>query len=439
MEAAIDNPLHPVRHHHHAPAASGVVESGSASADPFAATAIDVAPPAAAAPPLPPLLLLPKPQLPPKPLPAAAAAAAAPLPAPAGRLGLALQPPPPWQGHAHGKVLPTPAALCAFARYPACSALLGALAGALAVFLTFSLYLAPRGGAAAAAGAPPPAAAARCIPTPYSYAEDLARNWSYISDPAVWDVARHGPLMGPLQWSSLREGASGALRFPLCAGGAQSPVDLPTGAAGNGGAPLQLRRRYNSSAFSIGPRDDHPGFGLLPLDANSVWASLPGSGSQEAFALEEFHFHSPSEHTLSGERFALEAHFVHVAEATRAVSVYALLFREDAPAQRPNPFLRAFWPDMFYPQQAPTDRPLNVSALLDDVEPALYSYQGSVTAPPCSPAAWYVAVARTGVNQEQLAALSFRMQLQASNRPLQPLGARAVTRYALGAPVSVPP
>jgi carbonic anhydrase len=34
------------------------------------------------------------------------------------------------------------------------------------------------------------------------------------------------------------------------------------------------------------------------------------------FGLRQFHFHTPSEHTVEGEHFPLEMHMVHQAEGT---------------------------------------------------------------------------------------------------------------------------
>ena len=112
---------------------------------------------------------------------------------------------------------------------------------------------------------------------------------------------------------------------------------------------------------------------------------------------------------------------------------FAILFDEDTELQRPNSFLRSFFPWMFYPDLMPFDRALNVSAFLDDIEPWALVYDGSLTVPPCVPVKWYVTKSKTPVNLQQLAAFSFRMQQQNSDRPVQPLNGRQVTRYTLNA------
>ena len=40
----------------------------------------------------------------------------------------------------------------------------------------------------------------------------------------------------------------------------------------------------------------------------------------DSFDLKQFHFHSPSEHTINGEHFPLEMHMVHQATGTHILS-----------------------------------------------------------------------------------------------------------------------
>ena len=335
-------------------------------------------------------------------------------------------------------VLPTKGAVLGFVKHPGCSAVLGSLLGALVVFFTFSLMLAPSPSSGGRAPAPPSPGAPsnnNYLSHPYDARADLAHHWSYVSDAATWNVAVNGPLIGPAQWGSIQD-STGVLRFPACDAAAfpllQSPVALvdSTAVPGAGGQAQQLLRSYNSSALLIGPRDDRPGFEVLPLNESQSVFFPPGTNSP--FYLKELHFHVPSEHTLNGEVFAMEGHFVHVSTDTpHRIASITILFREDTAAQRPNPYLRQLWPDIFAPTVVPTSAPINLTAFLDDVQPELYSYQGGLTAPPCTTATWYVSVSRTPVNAEQLSAFQYRMQQQDSNRPRQPMAGRAVTRYTL--------
>ena len=366
---------------------------------------------------------------------AAADAAAAALPP--------LPPPPPPPSLLAALLSSLLGALTRVLRVPLASGALGFALGALAAVAVLLISAAQRQ-TRTAGGAPLAALAAPALlPSTYNFSADMERGWGYISDPAQWDAAALGPLIGPAQWPALPA-------FPLCAGDAQSPAALSNAAAASGGT-LQLRWRYNASApFRVAPREGKPGFEVDHLraeddGAGAEWVPPPAGASSGTpaplpAAFVDFHFHAPSEHTLNGERFALEGHFVHRSEATRAITVLGILFRLDAEGQRPNPHLRAIWPDIFFPEAEPLHAPLNYSAFVADLEPAAYCYSGSLTTPPCSAASWCVAVARTPVNTEQLAAFAYRMGNAPTNRPLQPLNGRTVVRYSLppGA-VAAPP
>jgi carbonic anhydrase len=57
---------------------------------------------------------------------------------------------------------------------------------------------------------------------------------------------------------------------------------------------------------------------------------LPGNFATirgRRFQLQQFHFHTPSEHTLNGVRYPLEAHFVYRAKDGR-LAVLGVMFRE---------------------------------------------------------------------------------------------------------------
>jgi carbonic anhydrase len=312
-------------------------------------------------------------------------------------------------------------------RVPACVASVGCLFGMLLTTIIVLISL-----AASFRPSPGPASAVYSDARfPYNATADLDYGWSYVEDPLLWDTATLGPLLGPSRWPSLPS-------FPRCADALQSPIALADISATPAGAPQKLQRRYNSTLFRIGPREGKPGFELDPraVDISGELWLLGGT----RYNFVDFHCHAPSEHTVNGEQFALEVHFLHMS-AAGASAVFALLFREDKERQRPNPYLRAFWSDIFFPEDALVDTPLNLTAFVDDIAapPVAYTYTGTLTTPPCTPATWWVAVSKSMVNREQLAAFSARMQLVSTNRPVQSTQGRAVSRVSLGpGPVSNP-
>ncbi|RTZ61300.1 MAG: hypothetical protein DSZ32_02170, partial [Gammaproteobacteria bacterium] len=58
----------------------------------------------------------------------------------------------------------------------------------------------------------------------------------------------------------------------------------------------------------------------------------------DVFELKQMHFHSPSEHTVNGRHFPLEAHFVH-RDKDGNIAVVAVLFHID----KPNHAIGTLW------------------------------------------------------------------------------------------------
>jgi carbonic anhydrase len=145
----------------------------------------------------------------------------------------------------------------------------------------------------------------------------------------------------------------------------------------------------------------------------------------KTFELKQFHFHSPSEHTLNGRSFPMEMHLVHSDESGN-LAVVAVLMSE---ASTDNPVLATLWAQM---PGRPGDRnslaaKVNAGALLPKGK-SYYRYSGSLTTPPCSEGVrWYVLKEPIAVSKAQVEA--FRTAVgTANNRPTQPVNARAVLR-----------
>ncbi len=54
----------------------------------------------------------------------------------------------------------------------------------------------------------------------------------------------------------------------------------------------------------------------------------------KVYKLKQFHFHVPSENNIKGDKFPLEAHFVHVSDDGK-IAVIGVMFVED----KENPIL----------------------------------------------------------------------------------------------------
>ncbi|KAI8923080.1 alpha carbonic anhydrase [Entophlyctis helioformis] len=99
-----------------------------------------------------------------------------------------------------------------------------------------------------------------------------------------------------------------------------------------------------------------------------------------AYALKQLHFHAPAEHHRRGRSYALEAHFVHVAE-TGAIAVLGVWF--DVVEGLGSPFLESIVAGGLPAVGA--SQPVSVG--LDEVarwatNATAWSYEGSLTTPP---------------------------------------------------------
>jgi carbonic anhydrase len=143
------------------------------------------------------------------------------------------------------------------------------------------------------------------------------------------------------------------------------------------------------------------------------------------YSLAQFHFHTPAEHTLDGRTFDAELHLVHRSPAGK-VAVIALLLRSGAE----NPALRALFdalPMDPSPPRAVPGKTVDISALVP-VAPRFLSYDGSLTAPPCTEGVhWLVVVPDPPLDLPEADLAKLRAAIRApTNRPLQPRNGRVV-------------
>ncbi len=143
------------------------------------------------------------------------------------------------------------------------------------------------------------------------------------------------------------------------------------------------------------------------------------------FYLKQFHFHSPSENTIEGKSFPLEAHFVHLSNDGE-IAVVALLFEEG----RMNPTLKKIWSVM--PHHAGDSEELELSSnyirILLPKDKRYYRFSGSLTTPPCSEGVrWFVFKEYAQISDYQIEQFTSAMGVD-NNRPVQPLNARKILK-----------
>jgi len=241
------------------------------------------------------------------------------------------------------------------------------------------------------------AAAAAHAPT--TAASDAHPHWSYSGDE------------GPPRWGDLDPS------YALCkAGLAQSPVDLPIAPPRREPAPAKppwdpvpLRITNNGHTIQV---DD---------TASSAFV-VDGT----VYRLEQFHFHSPSEHTIGGRTYAVEMHLVHRSDHGKAL-VVAILFGAGAGNTILAPVLEAAPAQAGGPPVSVPGTTIDVSALMPSA-PRFLRYEGSLTTPPCTEGVTWLVVepdARMQMSPDQIAMLHDRTQ-PTTNRPVQAMGPREV-------------
>ena len=222
---------------------------------------------------------------------------------------------------------------------------------------------------------------------------------------------------GPDRWASMDS------EWALCAEGLeQSPIDLANASEVElPGVEIRLPSGQEVEVLNqegvIGALDNGH-----TIQINSKTGETLTVGDK-TFALMQFHFHAPSEHTVDGEHFPMEMHFVHQAE-DGALAVVSVLI--EAGAQ--NPSIAPLWAQL---AEAPgNETTVQIPAEFADHifsgdATGIYHYGGSLTTPPCSEGVqWYVRRTPTQFSKDQIAA--FTAVYDHNNRPVQALNARNV-------------
>jgi carbonic anhydrase len=254
-------------------------------------------------------------------------------------------------------------------------------------------------------GAPAPASGHGAQPTAAagSGAAPAADHAPAAATGSHWDY--EGPT-GPQAWGDL-EPASAVCKQ----GGAQSPIDLADGLR----VPALPGLQINYGATKVKVTNNGHTF-QVNVDKGS---SLTIDGKK--FDLLQFHFHTPSEHTLERRAYPLELHLVHQA-ADKNLAVIGVLMAEGAP----NMLLTKFWERLPRSSgEVDTGQTIDLKELLPRNIDDYLTYSGSLTTPPCTESVRWIVLRRSvEVSKAQIAA--FRTVFPMNARPTQPVGARLV-------------
>jgi carbonic anhydrase len=140
------------------------------------------------------------------------------------------------------------------------------------------------------------------------------------------------------------------------------------------------------------------------------------------YQMKQVHFHAPSENTINGKSFPLEAHFVH-ADAKGNLTVIGVMFKEG----KANTGLTKLWSQMSDKEGKPVALKTRVtpSEMMPENR-AYYRFSGSLTTPPCSEGVrWILMKTPMTATKEQIEEFEKAVHHN-NNRPVQALNGRLV-------------
>lgn len=211
----------------------------------------------------------------------------------------------------------------------------------------------------------------------------------------------------PENWVNLCTG------FTDCGGEEQSPINIEIAKAKKSEDLPKLQFEYGNTPVSI------------VNNGHTIQFNIAGEHSLQIgdknYKLLQFHYHAASEHTVDGEHYPMEVHFVH--KGDEGLAVVGMLFQEGQSSLLLDNYLS------FFPKQKgeyEIEKTIPMSALVPQ-EVSYYHYDGSLTTPPCSEIVdWYVLQKPIEASKRQLEQMT--ALLHNNYRPVQKLNGREVLR-----------
>ena len=237
--------------------------------------------------------------------------------------------------------------------------------------------------------------------------EESAKNENHEKH---WDYEENGPN----KWASLNS------ENKLCGEGKmQSPIDITNA------KPAELTDisiKFPSAEFTM-THNEH----VKDIDNNghTIQVDFEDESSDTLkigdvnYKLSQFHFHSPSEHTINGKNAAMEMHLVH--KDGDKLAVIGILIEQGA---EDNKAFEPIWSKL--PQQGKKEEniKLDINQFLPKTQ-TTYRYDGSLTVPSCGEnVKWIVFTEPIQLSAAQIG--KFKGLVKKNNRPTQPLNGRIV-------------
>ncbi|OYU75116.1 MAG: carbonate dehydratase [Alphaproteobacteria bacterium PA3] len=210
---------------------------------------------------------------------------------------------------------------------------------------------------------------------------------------------------GPENWGKIAEANK------ACASGLeQSPIDL------TGGVDAEVSNialHWKPGAWNV----VNNGHTLQVEGKDGGYATIDG----ERFDLVQFHFHTPSEHTIDGRNYPMEVHFVHKNAEGRLAVIGVLMMPGGE-----NPLFSTIMEKAPKEEGSASVGMIEQRGMIAPID-GVYRYQGSLTTPPCSETVlWTVLSTPILVSQKDVEAFQALFPMNA--RPIQPVNRRYVLR-----------
>jgi carbonic anhydrase len=230
-------------------------------------------------------------------------------------------------------------------------------------------------------------------------AEDCTNvHWSYVQGED-----------GPNNWQNLCDG------YSACGGEIQSPINIISSGAVANAELSPIKINYGSSNVDI-VNNGHT------VQFNVSGNSTATIGNKE-YHLLQFHFHALSEHTIDGNHYPIEVHFVHKYSDTD-FAVLGIMYEEGEANDLFSKYLTHF-PNS--KGSYTSEDSISVAGLIPS-NLNYYNYNGSLTTPPCSEVVnWYVLKTPLEASSNQIENIS--EILHGNYRPVMPLNGRRISSF----------
>ncbi|OIT33506.1 PREDICTED: bifunctional monodehydroascorbate reductase and carbonic anhydrase nectarin-3-like [Nicotiana attenuata] len=223
---------------------------------------------------------------------------------------------------------------------------------------------------------------------------------------------------GPAKWGKIHP------EWSTCnTGKLQSPIDLLNKRVEVVSNLGKLRKHYKPSNATLLNRGHDM---MLRLEGGGGYLKINGTQYQ----LKQCHWHTPSEHTINGKRFNLEAHLVHESDDGKT-AVIGIMYK----IGRPDSFLSMIEKDL--KALASTK---GVERAIGTIDPKLikmdgkkyYRYIGSLTVPPCTEdVVWTIDRKVKTITKRQMKLIreAVHDESETNARPAQPVNRRPIKFY----------